>query len=116
MSPFSYLKNILVTKVKPDELEQYLPYLINRWCSFLNPVVAKEINRVNKQNLIEDKEIHFKLLCTMFPVFKSVPGVKYLKKAKENVDVSANEEKKIEHLSRSFEVSKREIKYLLSQI
>lgn len=115
MSPFSYLKDLLVTKTKLESFEHYLPYLINRWCSFLNPTIAQEINKANAQILLENKDMHYKLLFVMFPKLKSVPRVDYIKKAKENIE-STQEDKKIVRIANNKEISTREVKYLLAQV
>lgn len=113
MSPFSFLKNILVTKSVPDQYESYAPYLLNRWFSFINVSVAETINTFNKQIFLEDKNIHFKLLSTVFPKVNKVPSVQYLKKTKQIKELI--DESKIKLLSEKYEISQREVNILLAQ-
>lgn len=113
MSPFSFLKNILVTKSVPEQYESYAPYLLNRWFSFINVSVVETINTFNRQVFLEDKNIHFKLLSTIFPKVNKVPNVQYLKKVKHTKEII--DESKIKLLSEKYEISQREVNILLSQ-
>ena len=114
MSPFSYLKNILVTKTVPEQYESYAPYLLNRWFSFINSSIVETINTFNKQIFLEDKNIHFKLLSTIFPKATKVPSVQYLKKTKQSKEVI--DESKIKLLSQKYEISCREVNALLAEL
>ncbi len=114
MSPFSFLKNILVTKESPEQYDSYIPYLLNRWFSFINPSVAENINAFNKQLFLENKDIHFKILATIFPKTKKVPNVYYLKKEKETQ--SNPDSKNIELLAKKHELSIKETAELISRL
>jgi hypothetical protein len=113
MSPFSFLKNIFVTKESPEQYDSYVPYLLNRWFSFINPSVAENINTFNKQVFLENKDMHFKILATIFPKTKKVPNVYYIKKEKEKqLDTDS---KHIELLAKRYELSVNETTKLLAQ-
>lgn len=113
MTIFDYIKDILVTKKGDLPLDQYSPYIITRWLSFLNPVVASSLNECNKQVFLENKEMHYKMLISLFPKMKYAPRITYIKKTKEE---EQEEDKKIALLSERMELSKREVKELLSLV
>ena len=112
MTIFDYLKDIVVTKKGNLSLEQYVPYLINRWLSFINPDVGVAINQVNSKLLLEDKELHYKMLIALFPKMKYCPKINYVKKIKD--DVKTEQDQKIKTLAQSFEISEREAADLIT--
>jgi len=106
---FDYIKDITTGKKGNLPLEGYIPYLINRWLSFINPQICSAINEsVNSLGNI-DKDQHYKLLLKLYPKSK-VPFIKYIKKIKEE---KTKEDDKISLLASNMETSKREIKLLL---
>lgn len=111
MTPFDYLKDIFVTKKGDLPLDEYYPYLINRWLSFINPAIAETINQFNKQSLLEDKQMHYKTMLCMFPKMKYVPRISYIKKVQEE---KQEEDKTIKILAQKYELSEREIKSLIA--
>ena len=106
MTIFDYLKDIVVTKKGDLPLDSYIPFLINRWLSFINPTICSAINQINSKQLLEDKEMHYKTLLVMFPRMKYFPKINYIKKVKEDAQ---EEDIKIKLLSEKLEVSRREI-------
>ncbi len=111
MTIFDYLKDITVTKRGDLPLDEYIPFLVNRWLSFLNPTVAEMINlNFNIKTLLENKEIHYKLLLSVFPKLKSCPRISYIKKIKED---KTEEDIKIKILAEKMEISKREVRMLM---
>jgi len=108
---FDFIKDILVTKRGDLPLDQYVPYIVTRWLSFINPTVAATINQFNSQILLENKELHYKMMISLFPKMKYAPRITYIKKVKEE---AKEEDKKIQMLAERFELSKREIEQLLS--
>jgi hypothetical protein len=110
---FDYIKDILVTKRGDLPLDQYVPYIVTRWLSFINPTVAASINEFNSQLLLENKDLHYKMMITIFPKMKYAPRITYIKKIKEDV---VEEDKKIDILANNYELSKREVKQLLSLV
>ena len=105
MTIFDYLKDIVCDKKGDLNLEQYTPYLINRWLSFINPTAVLAINEVNSQTLLEDKETHYRAMLCMFPKLKYMPRINYIKKNKQTEE----KQNSIKFLAESFELSQREI-------
>ena len=106
---FEYVKDITCYKKGNLPLEGYIPYLINRWLSFVNPSICSAINEsVNSLGNI-DKELHYKLLLKLYPKSK-VPFIKYIKKVKEE---KTEEDDKTSLLASNMEMSEREVKLLL---
>ena len=113
MTIFDYLKDIIVTKRGDLPLDNYVPFLVNRWLSFINPTVCSVINQVNQKTLLEDKELHYKLLISLFPKMKYSPKINYIKKVKED---EKDEDVRIKIIAENFEISTREVIMLLSVV
>ncbi len=92
-------------------MDQYVPFIVTRWLSFINPVVASSLNELNKQVLLENKDLHYKAMISLFPKMKYAPRISYIKKVKEE---SKDEDKTILLLASRYELSKREIEQMLS--
>lgn len=106
MTIFDYIKDIAVTKKGNLPLNDYVPFLVNRWISFINPTVCEFINHVtNNPILLEDKELHYKTLLCTFPKMKSLPRLNYVKKIKEE---KSEVNQKIKAIAQSLEISERE--------
>jgi hypothetical protein len=106
---FDYIKDITTYKKGNLSLEGYIPFLINRWLSFITPQICSAINEsVNSLGNI-NKEYHYKLLIKLYPKSK-VPFIKYIKKVKEE---QTEEKNNINLLASNMEMSKREIQQLL---
>jgi hypothetical protein len=106
---FDYIKDITTYKKGNLPLEEYIPYLINRWLSFIDPQICSAVNEsVNSLGNI-DKELHYKLLLKLYPKSK-VPFIKYIKKIKEE---KTKEDDKASLLASNMEMSEREVKVLL---
>lgn len=106
---FEYVKDITTYKKGNLPLEDYIPYLINRWLSFVAPQICSAVNEsVNSLGNIS-KEHHYKLLLKLYPKSK-VPFIKYVKKIKEE---KTKEDDKIILLASNMEMSERETKLLL---
>ena len=110
MTIFDYIKDIVVTKKGNLSLDGYVPFLVNRWLSFINPTVCITINQVNTKSLLEDKELHYKTMISLFPKMKYCPKINYVKKVKE---IKCEEDLKIKMMADKFEISKREVLLLL---
>jgi hypothetical protein len=107
---FDYLGDILVKKKGNLPLEEYVPFLINRWLAFSSNEAANAINQtVNSLGNI-DKNIHYKLLISAFPKLNRMPMINYIKKIKPEKEEKDN---KVELLASNMELSQREIKQLL---
>ncbi len=109
MTIFDYIKDITTFKKGTLILDDYIPFLINRWLSFISPQTCKGINEsVNVLGNI-DKNFHYKLLLTLYPKTK-IPYINYIKKVK---DKKNKDEDQIPALAKNIEVSQREIKLML---
>jgi hypothetical protein len=107
---FDYLGDIFVKKKGNLPLEEYVPFLINRWLSFSSPGACQAINEsVNSFGNL-DKNIHYKLLISAFPKHKSTPRMIYIKKVKVE---KTEDDNKVELLASNLELSQREIKQML---
>ena len=113
MTIFDYIKDITVTKRGDLPLDQYVPFLVNRWLSFINPTVCFSINQVNSKTLLEDKEMHYKTMLSLFPKMKYCPKINYIKKIKED---EKEEDVKIKIIAETFEISKREASILMGSL
>lgn len=111
MTIFDYLKDIVVTKKGDLSLEQYVPYLVTRWLSFIKPEMASYLNSFNQQVLLENKELHYKTLIAAIPKMKYLPRMTYIKKIKEKEE---KQDPKLIVLAEQLELSQKEIKSLLS--
>lgn len=106
---FEYIKDITTYKKGNLPLEDYIPYLINRWLSFVTPQICGAINEsVNSLGNIS-KEYHYKLLLKLYPKSK-VPFISYVKKVKEE---KTKEDERVDMLASNMEMSRREAKLLL---
>lgn len=106
---FEYVKDITTFKKGNLPLDDYIPFLINRWLSFVSSSVCGAVNEsVNSLGNIS-KEHHYKLLLKLYPKSK-VPFIKYIKKVKEE---KTKEDDKVAVLASNMEVSQREAKVLL---
>ena len=107
MTIFDHLKDIITSKKGNLPLDNYVPFLINRWLSFASPSSCIAINEsVNCLGNI-DKNIHYKLLIGCFPKQKYMSKINYIKKVKEEKD------SRINILSKTMELSQKEIKQML---
>ena len=112
MTIFDYLKDILVTKKGTLPLDQYVPFLVNRWLSFINPTVSEAISlNLNTRTLLENKEMHYKTAIAFFPKMKYCPKINYIKKVKEK---EQDEDIRVSVLAQNLEISKREALLLVS--
>lgn len=106
---FEYIKDITTYKKGSLPLEDYIPFLINRWLSFIAPQICSAVNEsVNSLGNIS-KEQHYKLLLKLYPKSK-VPFISYVKKVKEE---KTKEDERVDMLACNMEMSKRETKLLL---
>ncbi len=112
MTIFDYLKDIAVSKRGDLPLDQYVPYLINRWLSFMHPTVCEMVNyNLNSKVLLENKELHYKTALSVFPKLKRCPKIDYIKKVKEK---EQDIDTRINILAQNLEISIREASFLMS--
>jgi hypothetical protein len=110
---FDYLKDIIVTKKGDLPLDEYVPFLVNRWLSFINPTLCLSINQVNSKILLENKELHYKTMISFFPKMKYSPRINYIKKIK---DTDIEIDLKAKAIAQRCEISNREAMFLLGSI
>ena len=113
MTIFDYIKDITVTKRGDLPLDQYMPFLVNRWLSFINPTVCSNINQINSKTLLEDKEMHYKMMLSLFPKMKYCPRINYIKKVKED---EKDEDIRIKVIAENLEISTREALFFVSSL
>lgn len=107
---FEYIKDLTVYKKGNLPLDEYIPYLINRWLSFVSPSACNAINESVNSLGNMDKQQHYKLLLKLYPKSKQIPFIKYVKKVKEE---KSKEDDNIALLASNMEMSRRETKLLL---
>lgn len=115
MTIFDYLKDIIVYKKGNLPLDNYVPFLINRFLSFINPQVCLAINELNSKIFLEDKELHYKVAITIFPKMSYVPKIDYIKKLKEQQQEDKDFNMKIKLLAQKHEISEREVLFLFGE-
>ena len=111
MTIFDYLKDIFVTKRGDLPLDQYVPFLANRWLSFINPAIADTINQFNTQVFLENKSMHYKTMISLFPKMEYMPRMDYIKKVQE---IEKPEDLTIKILAAKYELSEKEIISLIT--
>lgn len=116
MTIFDYLKDIFVTKSGNLQLEDYSPYLVNRWLSFINPQVSEATNQINSKCYLENKELHYKIALNVFPKLKYVPKIEYVKKVKEKNSETDDTQKAIKAIAYNMEISEREASLLMNEL
>ncbi len=95
-------------------MDQYVPFLINRWLSFINPTVCELINlSVNSKTLLESKELHYKTMVAYFPKAKHTPRINYIKKVKEK---EQDDDIRVKVLAQNLEISEREASLLFCEL
>lgn len=112
---FDTLNNILFEKnsskiTDVDALEQFSPYMINRWCSMYSPDMCHIVNDTTNRyhRLFDDKETMYKLYLNLLPRVNK-RYIKYLKKNKQEKQTQDDQQQQVDLLSRTLELSKREI-------
>jgi hypothetical protein len=106
---FEYIGDILSKKKGNLLLDEYVPFLVTRWLSFLSPQSSFALNdSVNVLGNL-DKNFHYKILVTLYPKIKYTPRIQYVKKIKKEKE----ESKDISILASNLELSQRETQQLL---
>ncbi len=109
MTIFDYIGDILSKKKGNLLLDEYIPFLINRWLSFLSPQSCAVLNDTVNSLGNFDKNYHYKLLVSLFPKVKYTPRIQYIKKIKKEKE----EDKDLKLLAHNIELSVRELQQLL---
>lgn len=113
---FTFLDSILTTKKRveaiDEDVNQYSPYMTNRWISMCSGPHAHIINETTNRmwSQLSNKRDHYEFLMGIMPASrKQYP--KYIKKTKEEkvkIDKSDIDQDKL--LAEKYEMSKREVK------
>lgn len=111
MNFFDILRSLLFAKKTAEDLcseglQQFTPYMVNRWISFYDNSKTIFINETfNKfASLFEDKNEMYKLYFNLIPQSK-FKKINYIKKKKETQD----EDPSVAVIAKSNMLSKREI-------
>lgn len=121
MTLFDILRIIVSRKGNREELKllvetksiPYSPFMINRWLSFLNPTVAQYINTFCNKRSYDSPVEHLLEIYALLPqssMPSSMPRLQYIKKIKGEDE---KEDPKVDLLSKSLEISKKEAKKIL---
>ena len=109
---FETLNNILFEKNSSkisdvDAIEQFSPYMINRWCSMYSSDMCHIVNQTTNRyhRLFDDKETMYTLYLNLLPRVNK-RYIKYIKKKKKEV---VETDDQVDLLARTLELSKREI-------
>lgn len=117
MTLFDYLKDIVVDKKGNLPLDNYTPFLIHRWLSFINPTICSILNEFNIKTLFEDKNLHYRMMVSLFPKKKYLPKISYIKKAQQEdltQEQKDTQQQQIKSLCERLELSEREVRNLIS--
>jgi hypothetical protein len=112
MTIFEIINNILFNKQNTTEnldaesLQQFTPYMVNRWESFYSKSQAIFVNEnTNKySSLFDDKNDNYKFFCNITPTQK-FKRINYIKKKKEDKEKPTNNDM----YAKTSNLSKREI-------
>jgi hypothetical protein len=124
MNFFSILNKLIFNKNKSsieaqqEGIEEFVPFLVNRWVSFYDTSAAVFINETfNKFHSIpNDKVEGFNLYYNLLPSFR-YKKINYIKKNKEGKENSQKDEAVlIEAFATNHKISKREVQLYLDLI
>jgi hypothetical protein len=110
MNGIEHVYNLFSKREKsPEDFSEYVPYMINRWVSFVNPSLALLINNsFNKGDYHFLKKEHYCGVSSCIPQIKKMGRISYVKKIKQEPDID------LKTLARNLEMSQRELKTLIS--
>ena len=124
MNFFSILNKLIFNKNKnsieaqQEGIEEFVPFLVNRWVSFYDTSAAVFINEtLNKfHGIPNDKVEGFNLYYNLLPSFR-YKKINYIKKNKEGKENSQKDEAVlIEAFATNHKISKREVQLYLDLI
>lgn len=112
---FETLNNILFDKnvnniTDVDALEQFQPYMINRWCSMHSPDMCHIVNDTTNRyyQLFDDKETTYKMYVHLLPRVNK-KYIKYIKKNKKTDQDDQDDKNNVSLIANRLELSEREI-------
>jgi hypothetical protein len=113
MNFFDVLNNVLYnkktdTKILYNGIEEFSPFMLNRWCSMYNNDICSLINVTTNRlhNVFEDKLTQYKLFLNVIPRLDR-RRIQYIKKVKP--EVVDDEQEMTSTLARELELSEKEI-------
>jgi len=117
MNFFDLLRKLIFSKktiaedLDSDGLQQFTPFMINRWLSFYGATQAVFVNETLNRftGLLDDKNEMFKLFYHLIPTCQ-YKKISYVKKKKEKEE---KENKDIPIIARNNMISQRELKHYI---
>lgn len=110
MNVFNYIDDILVKKTGTLTLDNYVPFIVTRWLSMASDVTCNVVNETVNTFNINDKDIHYKTLISVFPQLTKTPRINYIKKIKKE---KTEKDTNIQRLAQCAELSQKEITQML---
>jgi hypothetical protein len=117
---FDYINKVLYKTKGPDtsnikESEEFVPYMVQRWCSMYSPQIASLINCTSNRlwSALDDKELWFNYMHGVLPPCK-FKRICYIKKKKDTELVAKNKETVLK-VANSLEISSREVSQYIEQ-
>ena len=117
---FDYINKVLYKTKGPDtsnikESEEFVPYMVQRWCSMYSPQIALLINCTSNRlwSALDDKELWFNYMHGVIPSCK-FKRISYIKKKKDTELVAKNKETVLK-VANSLEISSREVSQYIEQ-
>jgi len=117
---FDYINKVLYKTKGPDtsnikESEEFVPYMVQRWCSMYSPQIASLINCTSNRlwSALDDKELWFNYMHGVLPPCK-FKRISYIKKKKDTELVTKNKETVLK-VANSLEISSREVSQYIEQ-
>lgn len=110
---FDFINSLIFSKKRitfnDENKTGYVPFMINRWCSFYSKDLANIINQTVNKFTFLNKEEHYSFLYNFLPKVK-FSKINYIKKKDKTTD---KEDENISMLAKNLELSKREINHYI---
>jgi len=113
---FDFINSLIFSKKKitinDENKTGYIPFMINRWCSFYSKDLANIVNQTVNKFTFFTKDEHYNFLYSFLPKVK-FSKINYIKKKDKT---ATKEDENLAMLAKNLELSKREINhYILCQ-
>ncbi len=117
---FDILNKILYKTKTPDvsninENEEFVPFMIQRWCSMYSPEIANLLNETsNRQwSALNSKEDWYNYFDTVIPQGR-YRTYKYIKK-KKDTEIKIKNKETVNKVASTLEISSREVNQYIQQ-
>ena len=117
---FDYINKVLYKTKGPDtsnikESNEFVPYMVQRWCSMYSPQIATLVNCTSNRmwSVLDNKEIWFNYMHGIIPQCK-FKRIVYIKKKKEAEAAVKNKDTLLK-VANSLEISSREVSQYIEQ-